>query len=58
MNAVHSGGQPYATLHVGCDSVPLKLKVDTGAEINVLPITAFDKLAESHMNRLQPTKSG
>ena len=56
VNAVHSGGQPYATLHVGCDSVPMKFKVDTGAEINVLPITSFDKLAESHMNRLKPTQ--
>ena len=56
MNAIHSGGQPYATLHVGCGSVPIKFKVDTGAEINVLSITAFDKLAESHMNRLKPTQ--
>ena len=56
VNAVHSGGQPYATLHVGCDSVPMKFKVDTGAEINVLTITAFDKLAESHMNSLKPTQ--
>ena len=56
VNAVHSGGQPYATLHVGCDSVPMKFKVDTGAEINVLPITAFYKHAESHMNRLKPTQ--
>ena len=55
VNAVHSGGQPYVTLHGGCDSVPMKCKVDTGAEINVLPITVFDKLAESHINRLKPT---
>ena len=56
VNAVHSGGQPYATLHVGCDSVPMKLKVDTGAELNLLPITALDNLAESRMNRLKPTQ--
>ena len=45
VNTVHSGGQPYTTLHVGCDSVPMKFKVDTGAQINVIPITAFDTLA-------------
>ena len=56
MNTVHSGGQPYATLHIGCDSVPMKFKVDTGAEIKVLPITAFDKFAEICMNRLKPTQ--
>ena len=56
VNAVNSGEQPYATLHVGGDCVPKKFKVDIGAEINVLPITAFDKLAESHMNCLKPTQ--
>ena len=55
VNAVHSGGQHYTTLHVGCDSVPMKFKVDTGAQINVIPITAFDTLAESRMNQLKPT---
>ena len=56
VNTVHSGGQPYTTLHVGCDSVPIKFKVDTGAQINVIPITAFDTLAESHMKQLKPTQ--
>ena len=56
VNTVHSGGQPYTTLHVGCDSVPMKFKVDTGAQINVIPITAFDMLAESHMKQLKPTQ--
>ena len=42
--------------HVGCDSVPRKFKVDTGSEVNVVPITAFDKLAESRMNRLKLTQ--
>ena len=56
VNTVHSGGQPYTTLHVGCDSVPMKFKVDTGAQINVIPITAFDTLAESRMQHLKPTQ--
>ena len=56
VNTVHSGGQPYTTLHVGCDSVPMKFKVDTGAQINVIPITAFDTLAESRMQQLKPTQ--
>ena len=56
MNTVHSGGQPYATLHVRCDSLPMKFKVYTGAEINVLPVTAFDNLTESCMNHLKPTQ--
>ena len=56
MNTVHSGGQPYTTLHVGCDSVPMKFKVDTGAKINVIPITAFETLAESRMKQLKPTQ--
>ena len=56
VNTVHSGGQPYTTLHVGCDSVPMKFKVDTGAQINVIPITAFDTLAESRMKQLKPTQ--
>ena len=56
VNTVHSGGQPYTTLHVGCDSVPMKCKVDTGAQINVIPITAFDTLAESRMKQLKPTQ--
>ena len=56
MNTVHSGEQPYTTLHVGCDSVPMKFKVDTGAQINVIPITAFDTLAESRMIQLKPTQ--
>ena len=54
LNAVHSGGQQYAALHVMCNSVPMKFKVYIGAEINVIPITAFDELADSHMNRLKP----
>ena len=56
VNTVHSGGQPYTTLHVGCDSVPMKFNVDTGAQINVIPITAFDTLAESRMKHLKPTQ--
>ena len=40
----------------GCDSVPMKFKVETGAQINVIPITAFDTLADSHMNQLKPTQ--
>ena len=56
VNTVRSGGQPYTTLHVGCDSVPMKFKVDTGAQINVIPITAFDTLAESRMKQLKPTQ--
>ena len=56
VNTVHSGGQPYTTLYVGCDSVPMKFKVDTGAQINVIPITAFDTLAESRMKQLKPTQ--
>ena len=56
VNTVHSGGQPYTTLHVGCDSVPMKFQVDTGAQINVIPITAFDTLAESRMKQLKPTQ--
>ena len=56
VNTVHSGGQPYTTLHVGCDSVPMKFKVDTGAQINVIPITAFGTLAESRMKQLKPTQ--
>ena len=56
VNTVHSGGQPYTTLHVGCDSVPMKFKVDTGAQINVIPMTAFDTLAESRMKQLKPTQ--
>ena len=56
VNTVHSGGQPYTTLHVGCDSVPMKVKVDTGAQINVIPITAFDTLAESRMKQLKSTQ--
>ena len=55
VNTVHSGGQPY-TLHVGCDSVLMKFKVDTGAQINVIPITAFDTLAESRMKQLKATQ--
>ena len=58
VNRVHSGGQPYTTLNVGCDSVPMKYKVDTGAQINGIPITAFDTLAESRMKQLKPTKYG
>ena len=46
----------YTTLHVGCDSVPMKFKVDTGAQINLIPITAFDTLAESRMKQLKPTQ--
>ena len=56
VNTVHSGGQPYTMLHVGCDSVPMKFKVDTGAQINVIPITAFDTLAEIRMKQLKPTQ--
>ena len=56
VNTVHSGGQPYTTLHVGCDSVPMKFKVDTGAQLNVIPITAFDTLAESRMKKLKSTQ--
>ena len=56
VKTVHSGGQPYTTLHVGCDSVPMKFKVDTGAQINVIPITAFDTLAASRMKQLKPTQ--
>ena len=56
VNTVHSGGQPYTTLHVGCDSVPMKFKVDTGAQLNMIPITAFDTLAESRMKQLKPTQ--
>ena len=29
VNTVHSGGQPYTTLHIGCESVPMEFKVDT-----------------------------
>ena len=54
LNAVRFGGQQYAALHVVCDNVPMKCKVYTGAELNVLPITAFDELADNHMNRLKP----
>ena len=56
VNTVHSGGQPYTTLHVGCVSVPMKFTVDTGAQINVIPITAFDTLAESCMKQLKPAQ--
>ena len=56
VNTVHSGGQPYTTLHVGCDSVPMQFKVDTGAQINVIPITAFGTLADSCMKQLKPTQ--
>ena len=58
VNTVHSGGQPYTTLHVGCDSVPMKFKVDIGAQTNVIPITGFDTLAESRMKQLKPPKYG
>ena len=56
VNTVHSGGQPYTTLHVRCDNVPMKFKVDTGGQINVIPITAFDTLAERRMKQLKPTQ--
>ena len=56
VNTVHSGGQPHTTHHVGCDNVPMKFKVDTGAQINVIPITAFDTLAETRMKQLKPTQ--
>ena len=56
VNTVHSGGQPYTKLHVGCNSVSMKFKVDTGAQINVIPIAAFDTLAQSRMNQLTPTQ--
>ena len=56
MHTVHYVGQPYTTLHVGCDSVPMKFKVDTGAQINVIPITVFDTLADSRMKQLKPTQ--
>ena len=56
VNTVHSGGQPYTTLHVGFDRVPMKFKVDTGAQIRVIPITALYTLAESRMKQFKPTQ--
>ena len=56
VDAIKLGGQPYTTLHIRHDNVPMKFKVDTGAEIKVLPITAFDKLAESRTKQLKPTR--
>ena len=55
VNAVTTRGQPFTTLHVGRDRVPLKFKVDTGADINVLPVKTFGQLAESHTKCVNPT---
>ena len=52
VNVVKAWVQPYTTLHIGYDNVPIKFKVDTGAEVNLLPIT------ESRTKQLNPARPG
>ena len=55
IDAIHSeaqGDEAFATLM--CEKKPVRLKLDTGAQVNILPKTVFDKLGK---HQIKPNKA-
>lgn len=40
--------QAFATLHVGPKKIPIRFKIDTGSQVNILPLTKFHELNIQH----------
>ena len=52
ISALKAEGQSYAILHFGHCNISVKSKLDTRAEINILPIRTFEKHSECRTKRL------
>lgn len=47
--------QAFADIKMGKQGTTLKFKLDTGAQVNVIPLSAFDQLEDECRLQLQPT---